>query len=131
MAAASDQIVGLTLLLCGAIHLLPTAGLLGAARLEALYGVKVGGDPNLSVLLRHRALLFGLLGVPLAWASFRREWQPAAITAGLVSTGSFIALCRAEGERVNAQLRRVSLIDSIVVGGLAVSAALLYWRDRA
>jgi hypothetical protein len=52
----------------GMIHLLPLAGVLGAARLEALYGVAVDGS-DLEILLRHRAVLFGLLGAFLVVAA--------------------------------------------------------------
>ena len=51
----------LALLIAGAIHLLPLSGVTGAAALERLYGVAVD-SPDLALLLRHRAVLFGLLG---------------------------------------------------------------------
>ena len=57
------------LLLAALIHLLPVAGVLGAERLQALYGIPIG-DPNLLLLMRHRAVLFGVVGVLLATAAF-------------------------------------------------------------
>ena len=130
-ASFASASVSTVLLLCGAIHLIPAVGILGPVRLESLYGIKLGADPNLNVLLRHRALLFGLLGIPLTMASFHPAWQHSAIAAGLVSTASFIALCRLEAKPVNAHLRRVCLIDGFVVGGLLLSAGLLYWQRRS
>jgi len=49
------------LVVVGVIHLLPLSGALSETRLTALYGISFD-DPNLAILLRHRAVLFGLPG---------------------------------------------------------------------
>ena len=103
------HIVSAMLLLVALIHLLPLAGVLGAARLAALYGVQLG-DPNLVILMRHRAVLFGLLGGFLAIAAFRSALQPMAFAAGAASVLSFLCLAWAAGS-YNAQLSRVFSVD--------------------
>ena len=89
-------LVSLTLVFVALLHALPLAGVLGAARLSALYGVDAR-DPALELLLRHRAVLFGLLAAFLAWAA----WQPAlrglGLIAGLVSVASFLVLALPAG----------------------------------
>ena len=50
------------LLVSGLIHLLPVSDVMGAAVLTRMYGVEVS-DPNTSILLQHRALLFGVLAL--------------------------------------------------------------------
>lgn len=79
------------LALAGLINLYPVVGMLGVEQLRALYGVGPG-DPDLALLLRHRAILLGLLGTLLLAAAFRRRLQPLAVAAGLISMLSFIAL---------------------------------------
>jgi hypothetical protein len=79
----------IALFLVGLIHLLPLAGALGAARLASLYGVDAA-EPNLQILLRHRAVLFGLLGGLLCASAFRPALQPLAWVGGFVSVVSFI-----------------------------------------
>lgn len=65
MVGAMKHLVPLALWLVALLHALPLAGVLGAARLSTLYGIDVA-DPNLALLLRHRAVLFGLLAALLA-----------------------------------------------------------------
>lgn len=66
------RVLSVCLLVVGVIHLLPLAGVVGASRLSALYGIAVA-EPNLELLLRHRAVLFGVLGGLCIAAAF----QPA------------------------------------------------------
>lgn len=62
------------LFIVGVIHLLPLSGVLGAERLGLLYGLQFH-EPNLAILMRHRAVLFGLLGAFFIAAAFQPSWQ--------------------------------------------------------
>ena len=77
-------LVTLMLVVVAIIHLLPLSGVLGGARLSVLYGLSFD-DPNLAILMRHRAVLFGLLGAFLLYAAFRPGYQLASFVAGFVS----------------------------------------------
>jgi hypothetical protein len=111
----------------GAVHLLPLVGVLGGERLSALYGVRAD-DPNLALLLRHRAVLFGLLGAFMVAAAWLPAWRSAALAAGAVSVLSFLVLSLLVGE-VNAALARVVLVDVVAAAALAL-AALLHVMQR-
>lgn len=76
------------LAIVGLIHRLPQSGVMGAERLASLYGV-TWSDPTALILLRHRAVLFGLLGLFLVSAAFSPALQLAALFAGGISVGSF------------------------------------------
>lgn len=89
-------IVPAVLWLVALLHALPLVGVLGAGRLSALYGVDVG-DPNLALLMRHRAVLFGLLAALLAVAAWRPALHGLGLVAGLVSVGAFLLLAALEG----------------------------------
>jgi hypothetical protein len=116
--------VALPLLLClvALIHALPLAGALGAAKLTALYGLPVT-DPNLEILLRHRAVLFGVVAGLLAAAAWRPELVGAALVAGLVSVGSFLVVVALVGQP-NEALRTVARVDVVALMLLLVAAAL-------
>lgn len=117
-------VVSASLIAVGLIHLLPALGAVGAPQLARLYGVAVAG-PDLLILLRHRAVLFGVLGVFFIVAAFARPLQLAALLIGLASVASFIAIARAVGG-ANAELQRVVKVDAgaliVLAGGLAAHA---------
>lgn len=113
------------LALAGVIHLLPLPGLLGAGRLRRLYGIAVD-DPNLAILLQHRAVLFGLLGILLIAAAFRPELRAVALIAGLASTLSFLAIAWGVGG-YGPQMARVIAADIVAVLALLAVAAI-EWR---
>ena len=106
-----EKVVTGLLVLVGIIHLLPVSGVLGAERLAALYGISLG-EPNIEILMRHRAILFGLLGLFLVYAAFRPSLQTLAIVAGLVSVVSFIAIAWSVGG-CNESVRKVVIADIV------------------
>src|SRR5687767_10616993 len=109
------------LLAAAVFHLLPAVGVLGAQRLSSLYGVTIPGDALL-VLMRHRALLFALLGAFMLHAAWSPALQAWALVLGLVSTGGFVLLAWNEAW-LPAPLRLVMWIDVALF--VALAAALL------
>lgn len=122
------HIVTLALLIVGTIHLLPLSGALGGERLAALYGIAFD-EPNLALLMRHRAVLFGLLGGFLLVAAFRRAFQPAGFVAGFVSVVSFLWLAWSAGE-YNVAIGRVVVADVVVLACLIAGLAAWLIAER-
>jgi hypothetical protein len=120
--------IAATLVVGAMIHLLPLAGVLGAGRLQALYGIAVE-EPNLEILLRHRAVLFGVLGVFLLTAAFKPTLQSSAFAAALCSVGAFLAIAALVGS-YNALLARVFWVDVVALIVLSAGAAA-HWYTRA
>ena len=106
------------LVLVAIIHLLPLSGVLGPEQLSVLYGVSVN-DPNLEILMRHRAVLFGLLGIFMLYAAFRPAVQMPAFSAGFVSVTSFLGLAWSIGG-YNDQIARVFAADMAALACLIV-----------
>ena len=113
-------IVSTMLVVVAIFHLLPLVGVFGGARLNALYGLTFD-DPNLSILMRHRAVLFGLLGAFLMFAAFWPAFQITAFIAGFVSVLSFLYLSWSVGA-YNAQLSRVFSVDVVALVCLIIGA---------
>ena len=95
-----DKILSGLLVLVGIIHLLPLSGVLGADRLTTLYGITIN-EPNLEILMRHRAVLFGLLGFLFIYAAFSPSIRLFAIIAGFISVLSFIVIAWSVGGRAD------------------------------
>jgi len=118
-------LVSAMLIIVGVIHLLPLSGVLGAARLGVLYGIPVD-EPNLEILMRHRAVLLGLLGAFLVYAAFRPGYRLLALVAGFVSVASFLCLAWSVGD-YNTAVRRVFTADIVALGCLVIGA-VAHWR---
>jgi hypothetical protein len=114
------KITAALILIVGVIHLLPLAGIAGPEKLAALYGIQVG-EPNLAILMRHRAVLFGLLGVFMCYSAFRPNLQLLSLIGGFISVGSFLWLAWATGG-YNAMVGKVVVADVFALLFLFVAA---------
>ncbi len=119
-------VISASLIIAGIIHLMPLPGLFGAERLQALYGIAID-DSNLLILMRHRAVLFGILGGFLVFAAFRPSWQPPALIAGWVSVLSFLILAWTD-HSYSAAIGRIVMGDVVALVCLVI-ASLLCWRQ--
>ena len=117
-------VVMISLCVAAVVHLLPLIGVLGTDRLQSLYGVAIEG-PDLQILMRHRAVLFGLLGTYLLAAAFIPVLQPTALGAGLVSVLSFLALAWTT-EGYNASIARVVAVDVVALVALLIGTAAYF-----
>ncbi|MEM1264248.1 MAG: hypothetical protein AAGH76_17750 [Pseudomonadota bacterium] len=124
----SQGVVPGALIFVALVHWLPAVGVLGADRPLLLYDV-AADEPNLELLLRHRAVLFSLLGCLLFAGAFVRALQWPALLAGLGSVGSFLWLAAAS-EPVNAAVQRVVTADWAALATLLSPVAVKVWSDR-
>lgn len=123
-----EKIPAIALAVAGAIHLLPVPGALGGEAIARLYGIAVD-DPNTAILLQHRALLFGALGVFMLSAIRWPQLRWAAMSVGLFSAASFIAVAGSVGG-YNDAIARVVVADAVASAALVCGLAA-HWRTRA
>jgi hypothetical protein len=116
------------LFIAGLIHLLPLPGVMGAAALTRLYGIEVV-DPNTSILLQHRALLFGVLGVLMLGAIAVPGLRVAVLAVALCSAASFIVVALWVGG-YNAAIARVVTADVVASILLAAGLGAELWLGR-
>jgi len=127
MKLVAERVVQGCLILAGLIHLMPAVGVVGSSRLTALYGIPIDG-PDLAILMRHRAVLFGILGLVMFAGAMRAGLRSAAILVGLASVASFLALAATTGQ-YNAQLGKVVAVD-VAALVLLLAAAILHALPR-
>ena len=115
-------LVSAMLVVVGVIHLLPLSGVLGSERLALLYGLQFN-EPNLEILMRHRAVLFGLLGAFMVFAAFKPAYQTVAFIGGFISVVSFLYLAWSVGS-YHEQVGRVFIADVVALGCLVVGGVV-------
>jgi len=123
-----EALLSFALVVAAVINLMPLPGLWSVAHMESLYGIPVR-EPTLELLLRHRALLFGLIGLLMLAGAFHRPLQTAAILAALGSMVGFMVLA-AQLPDLAAPMRRVALADLIATLLLLVALALRAWVTK-
>lgn len=122
------HLVSAMLVIIAIIHLLPLVGVLGSDKLTALYGLDFS-EPNLAILMRHRAMLFGLIGGFFMYAAFKPALQPMAFIVASVSLLSFFYFTWAAGSH-NAFVHRIVISDVIALIALVV-AVVAWWLARS
>ena len=115
-------VISSILFILAVIHLLPVTGVLGSDSLTRLYGIPVS-DSNTQILLRHRAVLFAIIGLFLLLSVFKSEYQPIAICMGLISVASFLLLTWSI-EGLNSEISRVVKVDWIALVLLLVAGVI-------
>ncbi len=117
-----QKIITGLLIVVGIIHLLPVSGVLGAESLFRLYGLTFE-DQNTLILMRHRAILFGVFGAFFIYSAFKPVYQPLAFIAGLISVVSFLILSWLTGF-YNDALYKVILADVVALFCLVIATVL-------
>jgi hypothetical protein len=114
--------ITLIMLLVGYINFHPLIGIVSVARLKVLYGPPIE-SPDLAILMRHRALLFGLIGSFIIYAAFTLDLRGLAFVAGFVSMLGFVVIARLVGG-YRARVAKVVRIDLVASALLAVALVL-------
>ena len=86
-------------------------------------------EPDLAILMRHRAVLFGLVGGLLLFATIKPAVRPVAFVVGLLSVASFLGLAWNIGQ-YNALLSRVVVVDILAFVCLTLGAAAYAYSHR-
>jgi len=110
--------ISLGLVISGLINFLPIVGIFGSEKLDSLYGITIK-DADLLILMRHRAILFGLIGTFMFASTWVKDWQIPAMSIGMVSMLSFVGISQSTGTS-NVSIKRIEVIDTILSIALAV-----------
>lgn len=123
------HIVTVLFVIVGLINFAPLMGVLSNDMLATLYAVEIT-SPDMSLLLRHRAALFGIVGGYILIAAFRPNHRPVATIMAFASMLSFLALYLMIGPE-NSKLVGVFRIDVVAVVVLTAAVFLESRNQRA
>ncbi|MEU2033276.1 hypothetical protein [Nocardia amamiensis] len=110
----------------GLLNTAPAIGAVAPQGMYAAYGI-AAADRDLEVVLRHRAVLFAVVGIGLLLAILRPALRPIAVCANAISFGGFLVLVIVGGP-VGPGLMRVAAFD--VVGLVALGVGVACLRDE-
>ncbi len=116
----ADKIASIILFIVGIINLLPVIVFFDSTKSVKLYGVSFEGE-SLTILMRHRGVLLGLVGLVLIFAAVKPEFRIFAVALALISKLAFIFLTVTASNHT-AEVRQVALID---VGAIVLLLAVL------
>lgn len=119
-----NRTISILLLIVGVINFLPIIGVLSAAKLSSAYSVDLVGN-DIIILMRHRALLFGIVGGFVLFSVFRPAYQSVAMVMAAISMVGFLYFVWAAGE-YNDSIFRIAMIDLIGIACLVLASVLKY-----
>jgi hypothetical protein len=122
----ADKIAAVILFIVGAINLLPMIVFFDATKTAKLYGLPIEGE-SLVILMRHRAVLLGLVGFALIAAALKPEFRILAIAMALISKLAFIFLTFTHSN-YSAEIRQVAFIDGGAIVLLIAASIIHFWR---
>lgn len=116
--------ITICLVIVGLINFVPLAGVIGAQKIESAYGVALNSN-DLIILMRHRGLLFGIVGGFILYAAFVSSYQAAAMIMAATSMVGFAALVYSVGG-YNGAINKVTIIDVVGIAFLLIAVVLKY-----
>lgn len=105
-----ELIYRITLFVAGLINLLPSMLAFLPYKISKSYGIEIP-NANYELLLRHRAILFGIIGGLMIFSSIVKKYYEIATIAGLISMTSFILLYFLIDRGISSELKKVMVID--------------------
>lgn len=113
----------------GLLNIYPLVGVISADHLTGLYGGNFA-SPDIQTLMRHRAVMLGLVGVLMLFAAFRSSLQLLAATLGLVSMSSFVILAYSIGD-TGPEIGKVAIADIAGAVAVAIVLVIVAWDRRS
>jgi len=80
--------------------------------------------------MRHRALLFGLIGGFILYSVYQPSYQTAAMVMAAISMLGFLYFVWAAGD-YNASIYKIAVIDLVGIGCLVIVSVLKYINGTA
>lgn len=119
----SNIVIAVSFCVVAMIHLLPIVGVVGAEKLNVLCGLSIS-DPGIELLMRLRAVLFGILGLLFGATALVPALTVTALLAGLASVVSFFVLAQMMPDYGDG-IRKIVIAGSVALAALAFAAVTM------
>jgi heme A synthase len=123
-----ELIFRITLFIAGVINLLPSVLAFLPDKISKSYGIEIPNE-NYELLLRHRAILFGIIGGLMIYSAVAKKHYEVSTVIGLISMVSFIVLFFLIGKDINSELKKVMSID--IVGTVILCIGFILFKLKS
>ena len=124
-----SKLLFVLLILVGLINFLPVIGVLSAARLESAYGIDLLSN-DMIILMRHRALLFGLVGGFVIYSAFKPMYRSVAMLLAGISMVGFIVIAYLTGE-YNQNIHKIVMADYVGILLLVTAVGIKQFYNKS
>jgi len=108
-----ETVFRISLFIAGGINILPSILAFLPEKFSKSYGIEIP-NMNFELLLRHRAILFGIIGGVMIYSAISKKHYSISVAIGLISMVSFIILYFLING-INSDLEKVMKIDLVAV----------------
>jgi len=124
-----QKMESLMLVLVGLINLIPVLGVFSASQMAQTYAIDID-TTDLELLMRHRALLFGIIGGFVLVAVIKPSYRPPAMMmAGVSMSGFMVLTLMLTG--INDALYKIFWADVLGLGCLLVAVILSLYNKNS
>jgi heme A synthase len=123
-----ELIFRITLFIAGVINLLPSVLAFLPDKISKSYGIEIPNE-NYELLLRHRAILFGIIGGLMIYSAVAKKHYEVSTVIGLISMVSFIVLFFLIGKDINSELKKVMTVD--IVGTVILCIGFILFKLKS
>lgn len=120
-----ETIFRIVLFIVGAINLLPSLLAFQPGKFHESYGIDLPSE-SYELLLRHRAVLLGIIGGIMLYSSLTKKYYPVVFSVGIISMGSYILLYLLIGKGLSPELKKVLIVD--IIGLCLLFLGLLLYK---
>ena len=122
-----ETVFRVCLLIAGVINALPSILAILPQKISDSYGIEIL-NVNHELLLRHRAVLFGIIGGIMIFSAISKRYYSLAVAIGMISMLSFVLLFFLMKGEINPELKKVMYVDLAGILILLVGFLLFKWK---
>lgn len=122
-----ELVFRICLFIAGMINFIPSVLAFFPSKISGAYGIEIP-NANYELLLRHRAILFGIVGGIMIYSAITKKHYSLSTTIGFISMISFLLLYNLSNGVINAELNKVMKMD--VVGVVILLIGFLLYKFK-
>lgn len=122
-----EIIFRICLAIAAIINIIPSLLVFFPQKISSSYGIEIP-NINYELLLRHRAVLFGIIGGIMIYSAITKKYYFPSVTIGFISMVSFLILYKMMDGEVNPELNKVMKVD--IAGIIILLIGCIFYKFK-